>query len=290
MVQTGGRSSPRDFSAEVPAPTPAPTPAASGLSVRPLDRPLSLTEATARQLREAIIDGDLPLGQPLSEHVLASRLNVSKTPVREALVQLRSEGLVTIVPHKGTFVFTLKKQEAAELCEHWATLAATALRLSCERDGAALTAALERIVAQMADAWARSDEREHLRLSAAFHEAFFTHCGNGYMTEGYRLIAAKIAAVRTHLSFSPARKQSLHEGHRRIVEAIKRDEPDEAVEILRAQIGSVREAYLRPFGSGGGGTRTRVPGAYGWAAVLSGAQDEQVLALLWDLSQGVPWI
>src|SRR4029078_266097 len=87
-----------------------------------IQRPDSLTEIALQQVRAAIIEGTLPLGSPISEAQLAAALGISKTPVREALAQLRMEGLVTIVPQSGTYVFTLSATEVVEICELRQTL------------------------------------------------------------------------------------------------------------------------------------------------------------------------
>src|SRR3546814_10151521 len=63
-------------------------------------------------------NGELMLGEALSENVLAAQLGISKTPVREALLQLKLEGLVDIQPQRGSFVFTMAPEEAAELCQY----------------------------------------------------------------------------------------------------------------------------------------------------------------------------
>jgi DNA-binding GntR family transcriptional regulator len=76
------------------------------MSMHPITRPSSLKESVIERLRESIVTGELELGQPLSERALAERLNVSKTPVREALAQLRVEGLVLVYPQRGAYVFT----------------------------------------------------------------------------------------------------------------------------------------------------------------------------------------
>src|SRR5919204_2437086 len=89
----------------------------SRLRIRRIERPKSLAETVLAHLRSSIVHGDLELGQPLSERQLADELGVSKTPVREALAQLRNEGLVLIYPQRGAFVFTLSAREVAELCE-----------------------------------------------------------------------------------------------------------------------------------------------------------------------------
>src|SRR3546814_11787488 len=83
-----------------------------------LERPKSLTELVKEHVRGRIINGELMLGEALSENVLAAQLGISKTPVREALLQLKLEGLVDIQPQRGSFVFSMEPDEAAELCQY----------------------------------------------------------------------------------------------------------------------------------------------------------------------------
>ena len=106
----------------------------TGSTLKPIERPESLTESAVKRLRDAIVSGDFELGQPLSERQLAEMLEISKTPVREALAQLRREGLVRILPQRGAFVFTLSQQEVVEICEIRQALEASALKAAMERN------------------------------------------------------------------------------------------------------------------------------------------------------------
>ena len=103
--------------------------------IRPIERPRSLTESALVQIRDAIVAGELGLGQPLSERALSEMLHISKTPVREALARLRLEGLVRIYPQRGACVFSLSAQEVVEMCELRLALESAALRLAVERGG-----------------------------------------------------------------------------------------------------------------------------------------------------------
>ena len=98
-----------------------------------LRRAKTLTEQAADTIRARIIGGELPLGAPLSENQLASELGVSKTPIREALLQLKVEGLVSIQPQRGSFVFDMSPADIAELGELRETLELAALRLAMAR-------------------------------------------------------------------------------------------------------------------------------------------------------------
>src|SRR5687768_18315906 len=69
------------------------------------------------EMRRRIIRGDIQPGEPLSELALAEEFGVSRTPVREALKQLQTEGLIEIRPRVGTFVTTPSRREITELFE-----------------------------------------------------------------------------------------------------------------------------------------------------------------------------
>ena len=210
-----------------------------------IQRPASLTEIALQQIRTAIIDGTLPLGSAISESQLAASLGISKTPVREALAQLRMEGLVRIVPQSGTFVFTLSATEVVEICELRQTLETAALRLALERNRVRLIEGLAEVCASMDKVRAVSDERAYLRLDSAFHEQFFANCGNRYFAEAYARIVPKVAALRTHLATRPDHTRMSYEEHKQILSAIQRKRDKEIMSILDKHIERTRTAYTR---------------------------------------------
>jgi DNA-binding GntR family transcriptional regulator len=168
-------------------------------SIKQISRPKSLTETAVEYIREAITNGDLGLGHPISESVLAASLGISKTPVREALAQLKIEGLVKIFPQRGTFVFTMSEQEVNDICELRYTLESAALKLAIERNKQSFLNELIKIVDKMTAARREEKDNQYLDLDTDFHALFFKHCGNRFMDEAYRLIVSRVAAVRTHL-------------------------------------------------------------------------------------------
>jgi DNA-binding GntR family transcriptional regulator len=210
---------------------------------RQFERPKSLAQTVLSHLRSSIIHGDLALGQLLSERQLADELGVSKTPVREALAQLRHEGLVRIYPQRGAFVFTLSAREVTELCEFRSAVEAAALRLAIARNPAAFVTALAPVVGEMAAAQRRGDQRGYLELDTRYHAIFFEHCENDYLRDSYERNVGKIAALRTHLAVKPLHtKKSFHE-HREMLETIRSRDVAKTLAILDVHIGRTRETY-----------------------------------------------
>src|SRR5215217_1329322 len=100
------------------APESVYTPIPMGIHPRvvPIQRQ-TIASMTVEALRERILRGDYPDGEPLRQDALAEELGVSRIPVREALRQLEAEGLVTFNPHRGAVVSSLSLEEIAELFE-----------------------------------------------------------------------------------------------------------------------------------------------------------------------------
>jgi DNA-binding GntR family transcriptional regulator len=211
--------------------------------LRPIERPESLTERAVKRLRAAIVAGDFELGQPLSERQLAAMLAISKTPVREALAQLRREGLVRILPQRGATVFTLSQQEVVEICELRQALEASALKAAIERNPRRFADVLAIIVQRMAKARDRGDLKGYLEEDTAFHLAFFAHCGNGLMAQNYGLFVGKIAALRTHLAHKPQHTELSFQEHEVMREAVAKCDTARALAVLDVHIARTKETY-----------------------------------------------
>src|SRR4029453_13619161 len=110
---------------------------------RLLVRPKSLTDLAHDSIRQLIVGGELPMGAQLSEATLAAQLGISKTPVREALLRLRADGLVEIQPQRGTFVFALAPRQVEEICAFREVVEVSAVKLAMEARRPALAKALQ---------------------------------------------------------------------------------------------------------------------------------------------------
>lgn len=109
--------------------------AAAQINLRPVDTSVGLKDKVYLALKSAITAMDIYSGNQapkLDERRLAEDLGVSRTPIREALSQLAQEGLVEIIPRRGTFVARKSKQEILEIISVWAALESMAARLATE--------------------------------------------------------------------------------------------------------------------------------------------------------------
>lgn len=208
-----------------------------------LERPKSLRELALEHLRNSIIDGTLKMGQTLSERGISEELGVSKSPVREALAQLRDEGLVNIEPQKGARVFTLTESEVAQICDFRQAIETAAFELALKRSPDGLASDMSRLVNEMKVARQAGDERRYLGLDTEFHHLIFAHAGNDYLTSSYTRYVGKIAALRTHLAKLPQHTELSYEEHIGLAKAVREGDMGVIRELLAQHIDRTRQAY-----------------------------------------------
>lgn len=213
-----------------------------------LDRPKSLTDLAVERIRAAIVEGGLAFGEQLSEAVLAVNLGISKTPVREALLRLKMDGLVDIQPQRGTFVFTLDADEVKELTAFREIVETEALGLAMRLDRATLVAVLQANLARMPKGKRFDPQRIHA-LDTEFHEAIVHACGNRYLIAAYALVGHRIEALRYRLPVGDEQVEHCQQNHAGIVACIAQGNVREAAAALREHILSTESSYLAASGN-----------------------------------------
>jgi len=201
----------------------------------------SLREAALSAIRQAISRGDLKPGQRLVESDVAEQMGISRAPVREALRQLETEGLVVSEPHRGTFVTEVSATDLWEIYTLRAAIEGLAVRLVTEKASAEMLAQLQQAVADMAQAAREGDLARLAALDMAFHETLCRASGNS------RLLAAwlsMIAQIRTFIDLAstlylPA--DEVVDLHTEVVEHIKNGRAEEAGRSLARHILDVGE-------------------------------------------------
>src|SRR5262245_58363643 len=210
-----------------------------GMESRPRS---SLGLRVTERLRRAIVDGELELGDALSEDKLATTLGVSRSPVKEAIATLAQEGLIDVRPQRGSFVFLPTREDTQNLCEFRKTIELEALRLAMQRRRDKTLAAMRAAAEDMSAACEAEEALRSVRADDRFHEAPLEHCGNPYLINAYRLVSSKVAALRSHRSTLPTRKQASAE-HLAIVAMLEAGQMTKALEELSTHILMMVERY-----------------------------------------------
>jgi DNA-binding GntR family transcriptional regulator len=210
-----------------------------------IERPRSLKELVVAELRSRIIDNRIQLGAALSENTLAADLGLSKTPVREALQQLRLEGLVEVLPQRGSFVFRIGAEQVEQISELRTVLEHTACAMAIKRNHPALLARMQAVMEEMQDAYDRGDTVSYHKLDGVYHQAFIDACGNPFLGEAYNHIGFRIQALRSRLSrIADLNSRSVAE-HRRMLKFVEHKNIAELQALLSAHIDHTRDSYLR---------------------------------------------
>lgn len=162
----------------------------------------SLRDQTAATLRHRIVSVALKPGQRLVERDLATELEVSRIPVREALRALAAEGLVVQVPGKGTLVAPFSPDDVRDLFDVREALESLAARLAAQRATPATIAPLDAALHAEAEATATGDAELISRSNVVFHAQVVALAGNPLLTSTTRLLSARVEWL-LRLTFNP---------------------------------------------------------------------------------------
>ena len=168
-------------------------------SLKKISPPASLMETAVESIRAAIISGQLPLGSKLSEQRLADTFGISRSPVRDALAALQSEGLVNISPKRGSFVFTPDLKEVDDLCEHRSILEIASVRRALTENKAPLIKGMSAAVSKMQVAITKANTDGYTKADMAFHNTLIQCGGNRSIAATYQRTIGPLMALRAHL-------------------------------------------------------------------------------------------
>ena len=143
-----------------------------------MDAYLPLRDVVFQTLRGAILKGDLKPGERLMELQLASKLGVSRTPIREAIRMLEQEGLAVTIPRKGAEVAKMTEKDMEDVLEIRLSLEGLAVRLSCEK---ITPAALQELKVAMEDFEVKTRSGQFVEMAKAdvkFHEILYKASNN----------------------------------------------------------------------------------------------------------------
>ncbi|MFD0923849.1 GntR family transcriptional regulator [Saccharopolyspora rosea] len=174
------------------------------------------------QLRDAIVRGEHPPGTSLSEGALAEAYGTSRTPIREALQQLQSEGLVEVVPRVGTFVRQPSRREVVELFQLKSVLEGLGAQLLAQRGRVAETELLQANLADSEAAVQAGDMERYAQLVHEFHGLIVQGADNHRLAAHYSSLMNQLAYHRIVVTTlrHPGRLAASLDEHRRVLDRI----------------------------------------------------------------------
>ena len=207
-----------------------------------LRRDVSLTMLVRREIERAIEAGELQAGDWINEAMVASRLGVSRGPVREACRGLEQGGLVRVVVNRGAFVREISAAEAADLYDVRAALFGFAGQVLATR----------RTQAQLTELWALHAELEaaadeldrYYPLNLRFHALLLADAGNERLARDYAGAVRERHLNRRRALITPGRMRASNQEHAAILDAIEAGDPAAARERMQLHVLDARDRVV----------------------------------------------
>ncbi|RXF66976.1 GntR family transcriptional regulator [Hansschlegelia zhihuaiae] len=189
-------------------------------------------------LRDHIVEGNLADGARVPERELCVRFGVSRTPLREALKVLASEGLIDLLPNRGARIRPLRPQDVRELFDVMGGLEALAGRLACEKATDAEIAGVERLHYEMYGFYLKRDLHGYFRCNQEIHLAIVAAARNATLSETYAGLAARLRRQRYSANLGEHRDrwgEAMRE-HEEILDALQRRDGRALADILHGHL------------------------------------------------------
>ncbi|WP_336512244.1 GntR family transcriptional regulator [Paracoccus shandongensis] len=156
----------------------------------------SLHDAIVTRLRDMIIEGHLPPGTRINEGQIGAQLGVSRTPLREAIKYLASEGLVELVPSRGAVVKAFGAKEVLDMIEVIRTLEQFAATRACQIATSNDIGAIRDLHDEMVACYRSGDRLRYYKLNQAIHSGIVALAGNAALSDVHGMLQTRLKRIR----------------------------------------------------------------------------------------------
>jgi DNA-binding GntR family transcriptional regulator len=216
-------------------------------TLAPLADSLQMGARVYKVLANSIVTGNAAPGTQLRPDVIARQLDVSTTPVREAMHRLEADGLAVKVPYQGWFVREFTEKEIRELYEFRSTLERFSIRLACERLGPDDVKWMRKHQLDGKAALKSKDMEEYRAYNRDFHQAILRIANNSYLISAMGQVAlqSELLSARTiNILGRPSRAVA---EHGKLIELMEKRQVNEAERAIEKHIMSAMEAILSSY-------------------------------------------
>jgi DNA-binding GntR family transcriptional regulator len=216
-----------------------------GLAVQ---RP-AIQESAAARIRRTLEDdinqGVCLPGDLLDEAMLSKRYKVSRTPVRDALLQLAAQGLVNVVPRSGTYVARMSIQELLAMLEALSEVEGSCAKLAAKRMSTEVRHKLQVCHAEARHAVEKQDPVAYVQYNADFHSLIWEGCLNPYLVQQVRYMRKRTQIYRRTVFQEPGRIVQSYAEHGQTLEAILHGDSDGASRTMLSHISGSSKDFLK---------------------------------------------
>jgi DNA-binding GntR family transcriptional regulator len=194
--------------------------------------PRPLHNEVADRLRVLITRGELAPGDRLNERMLTERFGISRTPLREALRVLSSEGLVELLPNRGAAVTVITRADAEDMFQVMAVLEALGGELACQRASNENIAEITALHARMREYYAVGDLVGYFDFNQLIHQKIIDCARNQELSDAYRRIAVRIRRARYMANLSKPRWNEAMDEHEQMLAALSARDSERLKQLL----------------------------------------------------------
>lgn len=198
-------------------------------------------------LKDAILRGEYKAGDRLIERVLAEKLSISRTPIREALFRLETQHFVRTVPRKGVVVNEIPQSEILEVFMILSSLESLAARLAAQKINEDTIAVIDQLMVEMETAQLKGDIEDAVELNVKYNDLIGRVAGNPKLHEMLVDLKDYVRAFSNLSSGLPGRTKEALQEHRDVLGAIRNGEEDLAVSFTQIHLEKSRKAYVSRF-------------------------------------------
>lgn len=204
----------------------------------------ALHEQVAQRLRQMLVEGRIAPGAKLNERELSELLNVSRTPLREAIKMLAAEGLVELLPNRGAVAVSLDEQDILDTFEVMAGLEAQSGELAAQRITGQELAEIQAMHFEMLAAYTRRDLSAYYALNARIHDAISAAAKNPVLAQVYNHVNARLQALRFRSNQDGEKWQRAVKEHEKMIEALAARDANAMREVLLTHLANKRDVVL----------------------------------------------
>ena len=215
----------------------------------------ALHEQVAQRLRQMLVEGRIAPGGKLNERELSELLNVSRTPLREAIKMLAAEGLVELLPNRGAIAVSLTEADVLNTFEVMAGLEGMAGELAAQRITPPELAEIQAMQYEMMAAYTRRDLSGYYAVNARIHGAISTAAQNPVLATVYQQVNARLQALRFRSNQDGEKWKRAVKEHEKMIEALVAHDGAAMRAILEQHLRNKRDVVLEQLREAGKGQR-----------------------------------
>lgn len=204
----------------------------------------NLHEATFQKLRTLLVEGVIPPGSKLNERELAQSLQVSRTPIREAIKHLAADGLVELIANRGAIAIQLSKEDVVNTFDVIAQLEGYSGELAAQHISTSALSELEALQYEMMASYARRDLSSYYKLNLRIHQLINHAANNFVLSQLFTQVNARIEALRFRSNQDGVKWEKAVEEHQEMLKALKVHDSERMRKIMIQHVMNKRDVVI----------------------------------------------